>query len=93
MSAWRNPGLKALLEVSGTKAGPATVFHAGFILGPRINAGGRIGRSDLGARLLATDDPEEAHALAEELDALNASRKDVERQVLEAVISTIARLA
>ena len=84
MSSWRNPGLKALLDVSGAKPGPASAFHAGFVLGPRINAGGRIGRSDLGARLLSTDDPEEARALAEELDALNASRKEVERQVLEA---------
>ena len=47
------------------QAGPASVFHAGFILGPRINAGGRIGRSDLGARLLSTDDPAEAPTLAE----------------------------
>lgn len=82
MSAWKNPGLKALLDVAKAE-GPASVFHAGFILGPRINAGGRIGRSDLGARLLSTDDPEEARALAEELDALNVSRKDVERQVIE----------
>jgi single-stranded-DNA-specific exonuclease len=89
MSGWRNPGLKALLEVSGAKPGPAGVFHAGFILGPRINAGGRIGRSDLGARLLSTDDPEEARALAEELDALNASRKEVERQVLDAAVAMI----
>ncbi len=81
MSGWANPGLKALLAVSGSKPSPATVFHAGFILGPRINAGGRIGRADLGARLLSTDDPVEALALAEELDALNASRKEVERQV------------
>ncbi len=90
MSAWRNPGLKALLEVAKSK-GPATTFHAGFILGPRINAGGRIGRSDLGARLLSTDDPEEAAALAEELDALNAARKDVEREVQEAAVSAIER--
>ncbi len=90
MSAWANPGLKALLEVAGAK-GPATTFHAGFILGPRINAGGRIGRSDLGARLLSTDDPEEARALAEELDALNASRKDVEKQVLDEAVAVIER--
>ncbi|WP_411288158.1 single-stranded-DNA-specific exonuclease RecJ [Phenylobacterium sp.] len=88
MSAWRNPGLKALLDVAKSK-GPASVFHVGFILGPRINAGGRIGRSDLGARLLSTDDPTEAAALAEELDALNASRKDVEREVTEAAIRVI----
>lgn len=88
MSAWRNPGLKALLDVAKSQ-GPASVFHVGFILGPRINAGGRIGRSDLGARLLSTDDPEEAAALAAELDALNASRKDVEREVTEAAIAHI----
>ena len=88
MSAWSNPGLKALLDVAKSK-GPATVFHAGFILGPRINAGGRIGRSDLGARLLSTDDPEEARALAEELDALNASRKEVEREVQDEAVALI----
>jgi single-stranded-DNA-specific exonuclease len=88
MSAWRNPGLKALLDVAKSQ-GPASVFHVGFILGPRINAGGRIGRADLGARLLSTDDPEEARGLAEELDALNASRKEVEREVTEAAIAHI----
>jgi single-stranded-DNA-specific exonuclease len=88
MSGWENPGLKALLEVAGSK-GPASVFHAGFILGPRINAGGRIGRADLGARLLSTDDPAEALSLAQELDALNAERKSVEAQILEAAIASI----
>jgi single-stranded-DNA-specific exonuclease len=88
MSAWRNPGLKALLEVAQSK-GPASTFHAGFILGPRINAGGRIGRADLGARLLSTDDPQEAHKLALELDALNASRKEVEREVFEEAVRQI----
>jgi single-stranded-DNA-specific exonuclease len=90
MSGWRNPGLKALLDVAKSQ-GPASVFHVGFILGPRINAGGRIGRADLGARLLSTDDPEEARALAEELDGLNASRKEVEREVTEAAIQVIDR--
>jgi single-stranded-DNA-specific exonuclease len=90
MSAWRNPGLKALLDVAKAQ-GPASVFHVGFVLGPRINAGGRIGRSDLGARLLSTDDPEEARALAEELDGLNASRKEVEREVVEAAVLLIDR--
>lgn len=88
MSGWANPGLKALMEVANAK-GPASVFHAGFVLGPRINAGGRIGRSDLGARLLSTDDADEATALAAELDSLNASRKDVEREVQEAAIQQI----
>jgi single-stranded-DNA-specific exonuclease len=91
MSGWTNPGLKALLEVAKSK-GPATTFHVGFILGPRINAGGRIGRSDLGTRLLSTDDPEEARALAEELDALNAARKDVEAAVQEEAVIFIERM-
>jgi single-stranded-DNA-specific exonuclease len=92
MSGWANPGLKALLDVAGAK-GPASVFHAGFVLGPRVNAGGRIGRADLGARLLSTDDPAEALSLAQELDALNAERKTVETQILEAAIATIETVA
>lgn len=91
MSAWANPGLKALLEVAKAKPGPATTFHAGFVLGPRINAGGRIGRSDLGARLLSTDDPEEAAALAGELDALNAERKAIESEAFEEAVRRIER--
>ena len=90
MSEWGNPGLKALLEVAGAE-GPASVFHAGYILGPRINAGGRIGRSDLGARLLATEDPSEAKSLAETLDQLNGARKDVERSAFEEAINRIER--
>jgi len=89
MSAWGNPGLKALLDVAAAKPGPASTFHAGFVLGPRINAGGRIGRSDLGARLLSTDDPAEAKALAEELDALNATRKAVEAETFEEAVRRI----
>jgi single-stranded-DNA-specific exonuclease len=88
MSNWANPGLKALMDVAGAK-GPASVFHAGFVLGPRINAGGRIGRADLGARLLSTDDPAEALSLAQELDALNAERKNVETLIQEAAIANI----
>ncbi|HEY5106157.1 MAG TPA: single-stranded-DNA-specific exonuclease RecJ [Caulobacteraceae bacterium] len=89
MSRWANPGLAALIEIAGAKSGPASVFHAGFILGPRINAGGRIGRSDLGARLLATDDPAEAAQLARQLDALNEERKGVEREIMAAAIAAI----
>jgi single-stranded-DNA-specific exonuclease len=84
MSDWANPGLRALLAAAGSEPGPAKVNHAGFILGPRINAGGRIGRADLGARLLSTDDEAEAATLAAELDALNLSRREVERAVTEA---------
>ncbi|WP_168074796.1 single-stranded-DNA-specific exonuclease RecJ [Caulobacter sp. SSI4214] len=90
MGAWANPGLKALFEV-GKGSGEPSVFHAGFILGPRINAGGRIGRSDLGAKLLSTDDPLEAAALAEELDGLNTERKAVEAAVVEEAAAMLER--
>lgn len=89
MSDWSNPGLSALLAAAGAEQGPAKSNHAGFILGPRINAGGRIGKSDLGARLLSTDDPAEAAALAAELDGLNLARRDVERDVTEAAIRRV----
>lgn len=90
MGAWTNPGLKALFEV-GKGSGDPSVFTAGFILGPRINAGGRVGRSDLGARLLSTDDPLEARALAEELDSLNTERKAVEAAVVEEAAAMLER--
>ncbi|ESQ76229.1 recombinase RecJ [Asticcacaulis sp. AC402] len=86
MSQQKNPGIKALMEISGSanEAGKLmSTFHSGFVIGPRINAGGRVGRSDLGVRLLSTDDPGEAAALAQELDELNRLRRDVETQVLE----------
>ncbi|MGQ3041767.1 MAG: single-stranded-DNA-specific exonuclease RecJ [Brevundimonas sp.] len=89
MSDWANPGLLALLEAAGSEPGPAKVNHAGFILGPRINAGGRIGKSDLGARLLSTDDPAEARALAAELNELNVARREVERQVSDEAIRRV----
>ena len=89
MSDWGNPGLKALLAAAGAEEGPAKSNHAGFILGPRINAGGRIGKSDLGARLLSTDDPDEARALAAELDALNIARREVEREVAEQAVRRV----
>jgi single-stranded-DNA-specific exonuclease len=91
MSAWANPGLSALMNVAQVAREEATTFHAGFVLGPRINAGGRIGRSDLGARLLATDNADEAMALALELDILNAGRREVEREITDAAIRVIER--
>ncbi len=83
MSRWSRTGLKALADIAGV-TGPATPYHAGFLLGPRINAGGRIGKSNLGARLLTTDDPAEARRIAEELDQLNAERRAIESEVLDA---------
>lgn len=91
MSAWGNPGLRALMSVAGQPLEAATPFHAGFVLGPRINAGGRIGKSDLGARLLASDDEAEVAELAEELNALNAQRREVEREITEAAAYQVER--
>ncbi|MGB4100799.1 MAG: single-stranded-DNA-specific exonuclease RecJ [Alphaproteobacteria bacterium] len=83
MAHMGNAGLAALMRV-GRAGMPPDTFTAGFVLGPRVNAGGRVGQSDLGARLLSCDDPQEAEALAIQLDALNASRKDIEAEVLAA---------
>lgn len=74
-------GLKTLADVARMNEAPKT-YHLGFLLGPRINAGGRIGASDLGARLLATTDPNEAAALAQRLDQLNTERREIEADVL-----------
>jgi single-stranded-DNA-specific exonuclease len=86
MARGGNPGLAALGRVAAVDGPPGT-YHLGFLLGPRVNAGGRVGRSDLGARLLSTDDPEEAALIAAELDALNRERQGIEAQVLAAAMA------
>jgi single-stranded-DNA-specific exonuclease len=75
-------GLRALMDVARLD-GPPAPFHLGFLLGPRINAGGRIGDATLGVRLLVTDDPAEANRIAGELDRLNKERQAVEKATLE----------
>ena len=79
------PGLVALADVARMDTAP-TSYSLGFLLGPRINAGGRIGKADLGARLLSTLDPHEAAALAEKLDALNTERRTIEDAVRMAAL-------
>ncbi len=74
-------GLTALMDAARL-TGPPECWHLGFLLGPRINAGGRIGRADLGARLLLEDDPSEAGAMAAELDRLNRERQTIEQVTL-----------
>lgn len=86
MAARRNTGLRALADVSGIDERPGT-YHAGYILGPRINAGGRIGQADLGARLLTTDNEIEAREIAERLNALNRERQEMEARVLDEAVS------
>jgi single-stranded-DNA-specific exonuclease len=77
-----NAGLRALADVARIDAAP-TSYALGFILGPRINAGGRVGASGLGAKLLATDDDIEARAIAERLELMNAERKAIEERMLD----------
>ncbi|MBY8823185.1 single-stranded-DNA-specific exonuclease RecJ [Sphingomonas colocasiae] len=83
MAARRNIGLNALIGASRLNRAP-TCTDLGFALGPRINAGGRVGKSDLGVRLLVTEDPDEARGIAEELDRLNEERRAIEALVQEA---------
>jgi single-stranded-DNA-specific exonuclease len=83
MAGRRNVGLAALAEAARLTRAPACT-DLGWALGPRINAGGRVGKSDLGVRLLTTDDPEEARAIAAELDRLNEERRAIETEVCEA---------
>lgn len=86
-----NTGLRALIDAAGLNQ-PPTPYHLGFILGPRINAGGRIGDAALGARLLATDDEVEAAKIATLLDKLNRERKSIETEMLEQAIAEADRL-
>ena len=86
MARRERPGLVALADVARLDRAPDT-YHLGFVLGPRVNAGGRIGASDLGARLLATDDPHEAAALAERLEMLNVERREIENRVRDAALA------
>ncbi|QIK40256.1 single-stranded-DNA-specific exonuclease RecJ [Pontivivens nitratireducens] len=81
MAQRARPGLVALGDVAGLNTRPSA-YHLGFLLGPRVNAGGRIGAADLGARLLATQNPDEAAALAQRLETLNRDRREIEAQVL-----------
>src|SRR4029077_2486383 len=69
-----NVGLTALMDAA-RMSGPPEPWHLGFLLGPRINAGGRIGRADLGVQLLLEDDPSQAARIAAELDRLNRERQ------------------
>lgn len=85
MAGRRNAGIAALADVAGIDR-PLDAYHAGFLLGPRVNAGGRVGDSGLGVRLLTTDDPAVARPLAAQLDQMNRERQEIERGVLEAAM-------
>jgi len=91
MARRRNAGIAALADVARMDCAP-TAYHAGFLLGPRVNAGGRVGESALGVRLLTEDDPAKARAIAEELDRYNDERKAVEQAVQDEAIAKVEAL-
>ncbi|MBS0271502.1 MAG: single-stranded-DNA-specific exonuclease RecJ [Proteobacteria bacterium] len=82
MAKRKNIGLRTLADLGGLESFP-TPYHLGFVLGPRINAGGRVGESFLGARLLSTDNPEEAFEIAKRLDIYNQERRILEEGAID----------
>ncbi len=88
MAGRGNPGLTALCDVARVDARP-DAFHAGFVLGPRVNAGGRVGEAELGALLLSSDDPAEAAQIAQRLDGYNQERRTIEAAVLDEALAQI----
>jgi single-stranded-DNA-specific exonuclease len=84
-------GLRALVETAGLAGKPLRAGHVGFILAPRLNAAGRIGEPQDGLRLLLTDDPTEAAALARDLETLNARRQAVDQHILDEAIELAER--
>lgn len=83
-----NVGLSALADVAGVKERPDS-YHLGYLLGPRVNAGGRVGQSELGSRLLSTHDPVEAAEIARRLDDYNKERQEIEAVVLLEAIEQV----
>lgn len=86
-----NIGLAALGDVAKLENKPEA-WHCGFFLGPRVNAGGRVGDADLGMRLLTTEDIDEAQAIAKRLDALNIERREIEARVIEEAGAQVAAM-
>ncbi|UNU44691.1 single-stranded-DNA-specific exonuclease RecJ [Sphingopyxis sp. YF1] len=87
-----NIGLAALMDAARLTKAP-TATDMGFALGPRINAGGRVGKSDLGVRLLTTADPQEAAEISQELNRLNEERRAIEAAVLDQAMAMSERAA
>ena len=88
MSGWKRPGLKALADIASVE-GEATTYHAGFVLGPRINAGGRVGQSQLGTRLLSGGEGDDLAGIAAELDRFNRDRREIESRVLDEAMAQV----
>jgi single-stranded-DNA-specific exonuclease len=85
-------GLRALVEAAGLTGRPLKAGHVGFILAPRLNAAGRIGDARDGLRLLLTDDPDEAAAIARELETTNARRQELDQRILDEAVELAERV-
>jgi len=84
----KNLGLREICDLAGLDEEPSA-YHLGFIIGPRINAGGRVGKSDLGARILSSENENEVKEIATQLEVLNKQRKEIEVQVLEEAVKAL----
>jgi len=84
----QNAGIKAICDIANLDEKPNS-YHLGFVIGPRINAGGRIGKSDLGANLLSSNDEIEAFEIASQLEKCNQERKEIESQALRGAIESL----
>ena len=91
MALRQNPGLKALFDMSNIREIP-NEQNLGYIVGPRINAAGRLGNSNLGVELLCANDDVNANLLAEKLNKLNEERKDIQNSVLESAINKLDKI-
>jgi single-stranded-DNA-specific exonuclease len=90
-SPW--PGLRALLDATGLSGKEVRAHHLGFILGPRLNAAGRVGDATLGLQLLLSDDPVEAAQLAQQLESLNVERQALDQRILDEALDQVERTA
>jgi len=86
MAKRQNLGLSALVDIAGVDEAPSA-YHLGFIIGPRVNAGGRVGESYLGAQLLSTQNADEASKIAQKLDGYNLERREIEENVFKEALS------
>ncbi|MGI9041142.1 MAG: single-stranded-DNA-specific exonuclease RecJ [Gemmatimonadales bacterium] len=87
------PGLRALVAASGLTGRELRASHLGFILGPRLNAAGRIGDATDGLRLLLSDDPEEAAGIARQLESLNLERQALDKRILDEALAQVEQAA
>ena len=84
----KNLGLKTLIDICKIESKPST-YHLGYVLGPRINAGGRVGKCSHGANLLLNNDPKDSFRIASELDQFNQERKTIEKKLFNVVLNKI----